>query len=494
MASLIDNLGGPYGFGYDNLGRTDDDSLWLDISSVFPNGLNFFGTRWDHLYINNNGSISFGDAVYGFTPDAIGADFQVPIIAPFWADVDTRGYVYETQYGDTFVYTTPGGNSAGTNLTWYEIDPYSGTITVTWDDVGFFNSNTDWLNAFQLQLQSTGGGNFDITFIYEDINWESGDASGGVQGIGGDSARAGFSAGDGVNYYEFHFSGDPAFMLDLENTYLAGANEPGKWEFSVRNGSVSGIGREGRDDIIEGSYSDDILDGRSGNDILFGGFGNDTLAGDEGDDQLFGEEGDDQLIGGDGNNYLDGGSGVNSALYSGIRNTLDISRTAEGNYRVSGEDFEDLLLNIDFIEFDDGRMSIDYAVQVRESQEEFSRFYMALFDRIPDTMGLTYWVNDLAAGNTIQNAAQAFTESAEFTRLYGPDVNNRDFVNLLYQNILGRDADDRGYDYWLQEISATGNRGGMIVSFANSEEYIDLTSGRVENFLSGVPLDGYTLI
>lgn len=495
MASLINTLGGDYGFGENYLTRNDDSySSAIDITSVFPDGMNFFGTVWDHIYVNNNGNITFSSGLRSFTPGVIGTGFTSPIIAPFWADVDTRSSGWSNDIESGFVTPTPGGNSRGTNLTWYHLDPDNGTITVTWDDVGYYSTNTDKLNAFQLQLTSTGNGNFDITYIYEDINWVTGDASGGRNGLGGSVARAGFSAGDGQNYYEFYFSGNQNFMLNLEDNYLAGANEPGIWNFSVESGAVLGIGLEGVDDVIYGSSGNDIMDGRSGNDTLYGGAGDDTVAGGEGDDFLYGEAGNDQLVGGPGVNYLDGGDGVDSALYAGIRNTLNISDNGDDTYRVLGEDFDDTLANIEYVAFDDGRMSVPYAVEVRENQEEFARFYNALFSRTPDTDGLTYWVNDLVNGNTIQNAAQAFTEQDEFVRLYGPDVDNREFINLLYQNILGRGADQAGYEYWLDEIEMFGNRGGMIVSFANSDEYITLTQDDINQFLSDVPLDGYILI
>lgn len=521
MAALNKNLGGDYGFGEHYLSRNDDQSTFnpVDIRSVFPDGLNFFGQVWDSVYINNNGNITFSNSLWEFTPGVIGTGFTAPIIAPFWADVDTRpggifdfgdidfdsidfdNIDFDELFGnnqgaleDGFVTPTPGGNSAGTNLTWYDLDPANGTLTVTWDDVGYFAAHTDKLNAFQLELKSTGNGNFTITYRYEDINWVTGDASGGINGLGGEVARAGFSAGDGINYYEFYFSGNQNFMLGLEDTYLAGASEPGVWSFTVDSGSVVGIGQENSDDVINGSGADDIMDGRSGNDILDGGAGDDTIAGGDGDDQLFGGAGDDQLIGGSGNNYLDGGAGNDSALYAGIRNTLNIRDNDDGSYSVLGDLFDDTLMNIDFVAFDDGRMSINYAVEVRENQEEFARFYNALFSRNPDTPGLTYWVNDLVNGNSIQNAAQAFTESQEFSELYGPNVDNQRFIDLLYQNILGRGADQAGYDYWLAEIDQTGNRGGMIVSFANSDEYIELTEGAITQFLSDVPLDGYILI
>ena len=487
MTSLVNNLGGQLGFGEGVLLRNDDFYTdKIDITSVFPSGLNFFGQVWGGIYVNNNGNITFTSGLYTYTPGAIGTNFTAPIIAPFWADVDTSGA--------GTVAPTPGGNSTGSNLVWYDLNAANGTVTITWDDVGYFNENTDKLNAFQLQLVSTGNGNFDIVFRYEDINWTTGDMSGGTDGLGGTIARAGLSAGDGQNYYEFYFSGNQNFMLNLENTVLAGSEEPGIWRFSVQNGSVVGIGLENSNDTLLGGASNDIMDGRSGNDTLNGAAGDDTIAGGEGDDTLYGSTGNDQLIGGNGTNQLFGNEGTDSALYAGIRNTLNIRNNGNGTYTVEGEAFDDLLNSIEYLAFDDGRMSVDYAVAVRANQEQFSRFYSALFDRLPDDAGLNYWVNDLVEGNSIRSAAQAFTDSDEFASLYGANVSNTSFVNLLYQNILNRSADQAGYDYWLGEINQTGNRGVMIVGFANSDEYINSTQAQINHYLSEVSLSGYILI
>ncbi len=93
---------------------------------------------------------------------------------PF-ADVDTRG---------TTVSATPGGTSTGSNLVYYDFNTAgNGTLTVTWDDVGYYNSKVDKLNAFQLQLVGKGNGNFDVIFRYETINWTTGSASGGTDGL-----------------------------------------------------------------------------------------------------------------------------------------------------------------------------------------------------------------------------------------------------------------------------------------------------------------------
>lgn len=501
MADLVNGLGGDVGFGENYLERNDDGySSFIDLSSIFPDGINFFGTTWTGLYVNNNGNVTFGSGLYSFTPTSIGGSYTYPIIAPFWADVDTRDSSYSSTISDGFVTPTAGGTSMGSNLTWYDIDTTTNTFTVTWDDVGYYSYNTDKLNAFQLQLVSTGNGNFNIVYRYEDINWTTGDASSGTEGLGGTVARAGFSAGDGVNYYEFYFSGDQGFMLNLEDNLLAGSSEAGVWSYSVNGGSVVGMGLEDSDDIVNGTEVSDIMDGRSGDDVLYAGLGDDNVSGGDGDDTLYGEDGDDILVGGIGYNQLFGGEGIDTALYLGIRNTLDIEDNGDGTYTINNDTIIDFLNSIEYIGFDDGRMSVGYAVDVRDNQEEFARFYNALFTRLPDDAGLEYWVNDLidstygGGGNTIQGAAQAFTESQEFQALYGDSVDNYQFINLLYQNILNREADQAGYDYWIAEIIASGDRGGMIVSFANSREYIVNTEASIDAYLSNVGLDGYILI
>ena len=41
--------------------------------------------------MNNNGDISFTEALSGYTPERFPLNNSVPVIAPYWADVDTRG-------------------------------------------------------------------------------------------------------------------------------------------------------------------------------------------------------------------------------------------------------------------------------------------------------------------------------------------------------------------------------------------------------------------
>lgn len=227
MTDLINTLGGTAGFGENSIARNDDGSFLLNITSVFENGINFYGTNYTSLYINTNGNVTFGSAQSTYTPTGL-AGATRPMIAAFFADVDTRGGA-----------TTPsaGGTSTGSNLIWYDLDTVNDVITITWDDVGYYNRKIDKLNAFQLQLIDLGSGEWTVRFIYENVSWTTGDASGGSGGLGGTVATAGFSAGNGVDYYQLPTSGNQAAMLDLD-VNDGNQGEQAVWEFITEHASM----------------------------------------------------------------------------------------------------------------------------------------------------------------------------------------------------------------------------------------------------------------
>ncbi|HEX9648683.1 MAG TPA: nidogen-like domain-containing protein, partial [Alphaproteobacteria bacterium] len=233
--TLVDGLGGPAGFGENTFPANDDDSVFVDVTAVFgAGGMNFFGTNFTGFWLNNNGNITFNEPQAEFTPIAITGDTGNPIIAPFFADIDTLGSHENAP--------TPGGNSTGSNLVYWDIDAANGAITITWDDVGYYAGHTDKLNAFQLVIYKVNdAGDFAFEFRYETIDWTTGDASGGEGGLGGVVARAGWSAGDGVNFLELPQSGNEAAVLDLENTSNDGTAPDGNWVFLAEGGDVGNL-------------------------------------------------------------------------------------------------------------------------------------------------------------------------------------------------------------------------------------------------------------
>jgi hypothetical protein len=216
------------GFNASTLPRNDDGSTGL-VPIGF--GFNFFGTTYTQLYVNNNGNVTFNNPLSTFTPFGLTSSIGTPILAPFFADVDTRGALsLEVTYGAG---TFDGRTAFGVN----------------WVDVGYFPSRDDKLNSFQLIMvdrSDTGAGNIDFYFNYGQIMWETGGASGGVDGLGGSSARAGWSNGTGDPGTNFEIAGsgvNGAFLDGGPNELISGSNirEPGRYFFGVRNGFVVGV-------------------------------------------------------------------------------------------------------------------------------------------------------------------------------------------------------------------------------------------------------------
>jgi len=222
-AGLITGLGGPLGFGTDSVFRNDDSGVG-PVPLPFP--INFYGGNYNNYFVNTNGNITFQSVLGAFTPSFFPGAPQ-PIIAPWWADVDTRN-------------PSTGDNG----LVWY-VNPDANTTVVTWNNVGVFSQLNPPSNNFQLILRNlaptTGTtGDFSIEFRYDDLNWTTGQASGGdSNGLGGTPAVAGFDSGNGMDYLVLPGSGTsgPTGVLNLVNT--SNANEPGAWRFNVINGRPS---------------------------------------------------------------------------------------------------------------------------------------------------------------------------------------------------------------------------------------------------------------
>ena len=98
------------------------------------------------LQINTNGVISFTAPVPTFTPEP----FPIPgrfLIAPFWADVDTRGtgeiYFKETIDEDLLIRATAVIKRATYQAAGLSRFTPKWMLIATWYQVGYFSSHTD---------------------------------------------------------------------------------------------------------------------------------------------------------------------------------------------------------------------------------------------------------------------------------------------------------------------------------------------------------------
>lgn len=93
--------------------------------------------------------------------------------------------------------------------------------------------------------------------------------------------------------------------------------------------------------------------------------------------------------------------------------------------------------------------------------------YIAYFNRVPDADGLAYWIDQYAAGMSLDQISHSFFYAAvQFSDLtgYSSNMSNLDFVNIIYKNVLGREiADEEGVQYWLKQLETNAlNRVSLI--------------------------------
>ncbi|MCB1040562.1 MAG: DUF4214 domain-containing protein [Acidimicrobiales bacterium] len=104
--------------------------------------------------------------------------------------------------------------------------------------------------------------------------------------------------------------------------------------------------------------------------------------------------------------------------------------------------------------------------------EPVARLYLAILGRTPDAGGLRYWVGRSEAGVRLATIAERMAASSEFHRRYGA-LTDRGFVEQLYRNVLGREGDAAGIDYWYRRLAARRiTRGGVVTQFSQSSEMV----------------------
>lgn len=175
----------------------------------------YYGDTVSSIFINNNGNISFNSSYSAFTATGFPSS-AFNMIAPFWADVDTRGTGGQAYYDSlTGQWVTPP-NAGPLGRVRYKITPTA--LIVKWDSVGYFPMMGDKRNSFQLIITDGNdalvpGGN-NVAFCYSDMQWTTGSASGGANGFGGTASTTGINKGDGVNYFQVTRNDQPGAAYD----------------------------------------------------------------------------------------------------------------------------------------------------------------------------------------------------------------------------------------------------------------------------------------
>ncbi len=137
-----------------------------------------------------------------------------------------------------------------------------------------------------------------------------------------------------------------------------------------------------------------------------------------------------------------------------------------------------------FSESAEFKIASDQELQAGQSY----RLYQATLNRAPDEAGLDYWANKLDQGAALGSVAEGFVSSTEFQIRYGAP-SNRDFVTLLYNNVLHRAPDVDGLTSWVGLLDGGANRTSVVVGFSESAEFTAATSASMMAYFRATHAD-----
>jgi Ca2+-binding RTX toxin-like protein len=302
-------------------------------------------------------------------------------------------------------------------------------------------------------------------------------------------------------------------------------------------------------DKMDGLAGDDTIYGGGGNDILYGSAGSDVVSGGAGDDHVYGDAFEVRHALSEANQVFrlyqatfnrapdaTGHKHWTSELFHGESTLADVREGFVGSqeYRNKYANADDatfvkqMYINVLDRDFDQGEVTqteIDYWTNrvtetftradvvngFAESQQlinntqqaanklavesgstawsdDVYRLYQATLARAPDAGGFADWSDRLANGRELTDVISGFTNSTEFKNTYGALADPKDFVKLLYLNVLDRDFDQSEVtqteiDDWAGRLTDTFTRADIVRGFSQSQEFKNKTAQGVKDWI-----------
>jgi Ca2+-binding RTX toxin-like protein len=293
-----------------------------------------------------------------------------------------------------------------------------------------------------------------------------------IEGLAGTHANDTLAGGLGTQWFSGR-GGNNVLDGGPGNDWVTYSNDPGSVTINMIAGTASN-GWNGPTGLVLLGGTDTLIsienaEASDYGDSIFGNSGNNELRGRGGDDTIAGSGGNDTLIGGAGFDVLDGGTGVDVAVYSVAFRQQPF--VLNGNPLTTANlTLEDggTLTGIETLAFVDGSKNYDPISHIAQ----VSRLFEAAFGRLADPLELNRWSLQLDIGTSLSSVAHVFAGGQDFLNTYG-SLNNIQFANQLYLNLLGRSADPPGLANWVNFLNAGMTRGDVVIGFSESQENIN---------------------
>lgn len=224
----------------------------------------------------------------------------------------------------------------------------------------------------------------------------------------------------------------------------------------------------GNDVITVNGDQNTYIDGGDGNDTIVTGNGNNTVIAGAGNNNVKTGSGNDTVVlsGVNHTDIVDTGAGYDVVQLDGSRADYQFATNSNFNVTLTGSQTASIS-NAEFLTFVEGDTVETVALAHSETEASALRLYQGILGRDADLQGAKDFVGAVNGGTSLTDIANLFLNSSEVK-----DVVNATDINDLYQALLGRDADEQGASDWAGLLANGGSLSDIAAAIAVSQEAI----------------------
>lgn len=290
---------------------------------------------------------------------------------------------------------------------------------------------------------------------------------GTVAGVKGDTVVVDLAAAEAAGASVYHLQSDANLVVNLQGQAAAPAADVQAFA------ALAAVDTSAIELVVTTGNGDDVITVKGDqNTLIDAGDGNDTIVTGNGNNTV---------IAGAGNNNVTTGSGNDTVILSGS-NHADIVNTGEGydvvqldgsaaDYNIAvGNNFTVNLTgnqtaaisNAEFLSFTNGD-----TVALAHSDDEAAalRLFQGILGRDADQDGAKFFVDQVNQGTSLTDIANQFLTSGEFG-----GAANEASINELYASLLGRAADEDGAALFQEFLANGGSLADAAALISVSEE------------------------
>lgn len=296
-----------------------------------------------------------------------------------------------------------------------------------------------------------------------------------VEGAQGDQVVVDLAAAEAAGVSAYVLQSDANLVVDLQGQAAAGdvqtfaaaiapaAVDTSAIELVVATGN-------GDDVITVKGDQNTLIDAGDGNDTIVTGNGNNTVIAGLGNNNVTTGSGDDTIIL-SGSNHADivnAGAGYDVVQLDGSRDDYTFTVGNNFNVNLTGNQTA-AITDAEFLTFVNGDTTETVALAHSDEEAAALRLYQGILGRDADLAGAKNFVEAVNAGVSLTDIANTFLNSSEFA-----GANNATDINELYNALLGRNAEEGGTQVWQEVLAAGGSLADVAAAIAVSAEAQEL--------------------